>query len=286
MYGCWRKGINNALAICNREVLHKNLKFTVPILNRCAVITSIRQYSNSKPFIEIKVDRSELGSGYDSIKNNELSDDEILKYKEPITPLGKELKSYIKNRGPLSINEFMTQALTHNVYGYYQNKLNAQKIGSSGDFITSPEMSSLFSEMVTIWCVGVWESMNKPSRLNLIELGPGNGTLMNDILEISRKNFPSFHQAIQVCMVEMSNEMHRKQCELLECKDVIAKDHCLISVTKHGNRVGWYKQLFQVYEDKDNSGYPMLAIGHEFLDAFPVYQFIHTASGRWDIYVF
>ena len=245
----------------------------------------VRNCTNSASFVEIKVDRSELGLGYNS-KQKELTEDEILKYKEPITPLGKELKSYIKNRGPLSISEFMTQALTHNLYGYYQNKLNSQKIGSGGDFITSPEMSSLFGEMVTVWCVGVWESMQKPSRLNLVELGPGNGTLMKDILDITSRRFPEFHRAVQVCMVEVSGEMQRKQSALLGCGSATSRDHCLVSSTGHGTRVGWYKQLFQVYEDADNRPHPMLALGHEFLDAFPVYQFIHTPAGRASRHVF
>ena len=77
-------------------------------------------------------------------------------FKEPLTPLAKELITYIKNRGPLSMNEYMTQALTHNLHGYYQNKINENKIGSSGDFITSPEISPLFGEMVAIWCVNMW----------------------------------------------------------------------------------------------------------------------------------
>ena len=111
-------------------------------------------------YIEMNIDRSALGGGYDSLLkedgSGELTPEQMKEFKEPLTPLAKELITYIKNRGPLSMNEYMTQALTHNLHGYYQNKINENKIGSSGDFITSPEISPLFGEMVAIWCVNMW----------------------------------------------------------------------------------------------------------------------------------
>jgi SAM-dependent MidA family methyltransferase len=68
------------------------------------------------------------------------------------------------------------KALHHEKYGYYQQK--KEKIGAGGDFITSPEISQLFGEMVGIWCLATWENMGRPDAINLVELGPGNGTLM------------------------------------------------------------------------------------------------------------
>jgi len=315
---------------------------------------------NDESFVELKIDRGGLGGGYDSVLQPEaLSTEDIDKYKEPLTPLGKELQSYINNRGPMSLNEFMTQALTHNQHGYYQNKLNnSNKIGSSGDFITSPEISSLFGEMITVWCVSMWENMKCPPKFKLVECGPGNGTLMKQILSVSSRRFPAFHAAARVNLVEVSDEMQRIQFEELGCKKIetpVAQTDAVSAAYVHaklkdtgssvspadgvknnnsygsttrvgvvrdadvprrapGNRnrarvksdigegsnstaadqrvtveavteggvpVTWYKQFFQI---SDSSGkdeaLPLLAIGQEFLDTFPVYQFIHT-SGGW-----
>jgi SAM-dependent MidA family methyltransferase len=317
-------------------------------------------------FIELKIDRSGLGGGYDGVlQSPALTPEDIKKYKEPLTPLGKELQSYINNRGPMSLNEFMTQALTHNQHGYYQNKLNnSNKIGSSGDFITSPEISSLFGEMITVWCVSMWENMNRPAQFKLVECGPGNGTLMKQILSVSSRRFPAFHAAARVNLVEVSDEMQRIQFEELGCTRVevevpkkavsevaavqadgrvadsgaavknnnsyrsttragvaverdehvprrapgsrnqaipkdsgdgggaglsaAAKRVSVEAITADGVPVTWYKQFFQVADGTggekgggDNQAQlPLLAIGQEFLDTFPVYQFIHT-SGGW-----
>ena len=75
--------------------------------------------------------------------------------------------------------------------------------GASGDFTTSPEISQMFGEMVGIWCVSTWESMGKPEKIRLVELGPGRGTLMHDILRVASR-FSGFHQALELHLVEMS----------------------------------------------------------------------------------
>jgi NADH dehydrogenase [ubiquinone] 1 alpha subcomplex assembly factor 7 len=88
--------------------------------------------------------------------------------------------------------------LHHEKYGYYQQK--KEKIGAGGDFITSPEITQLFGEMVGIWCLATWENMGRPPVINLVELGPGNGTLMRDVLNIVTK-FPEFQSALQVIII-------------------------------------------------------------------------------------
>lgn len=192
----------------------------------------------------------------------------------------------------------------HEKYGYYQQK--KEKIGVGGDFITSPEISQLFGEMVGIWCLATWESMGKPSVINLVELGPGNGTLMKDVLRIV-KNFPAFQSALKVSLVEVSPVMRELQREALECVD--SRDHpaadvpvsapatvteadpeqpphnewaeqteaaCMQGITKGGIPVAWYNYLKHVPPG------PSLYVGHEILDAFPVHQFSKTAEGgRW-----
>jgi hypothetical protein len=95
--------------------------------------------------------------------------------KEPMSNLARDLRSYIKMRGPITLHDYMAQALNHSAFGYYQ--YNSEKIGSQGDFITSPEISQLFGECVAVWCMSVWTSLGCPEEIKIIELGPGKGTL-------------------------------------------------------------------------------------------------------------
>jgi hypothetical protein len=99
----------------------------------------------------------------------------LVAVKEPMSPLARDLRSYIKMRGPITIHDYMAQALNHSAFGYYQYK--SEKIGTQGDFITSPEISQLFGECVAVWCVSVWKSLGSPKAIKIVELGPGKGTL-------------------------------------------------------------------------------------------------------------
>lgn len=183
------------------------------------------------------------------------------------------------------------QALHHEKYGYYQQK--KEKIGTGGDFITSPEISQLFGEMIGIWSLAAWENMGRPAAINVVELGPGNGTLMKDMLNILSK-FPEFHKALSVSMVEISPSMRELQLQALECSErstteMVGSDDqpvndwaeqteaaCMTATTKSGIPIAWYNYLKHV-----PSG-PSLYIGHEILDAFPVHQFSKTTEqGRW-----
>jgi NADH dehydrogenase [ubiquinone] 1 alpha subcomplex assembly factor 7 len=102
----------------------------------------------------------------------------------------------------------MAQSLNHSPHGYYQHKL--EKIGIEGDFITSPEISQIFGEMIGVWCYFVWESLGKPNKINLVELGPGKGTLMKDLLHVCEK-FGGFKSCLNVHMIELSQTMRRYQ---------------------------------------------------------------------------
>ncbi|MEO1544339.1 MAG: SAM-dependent methyltransferase, partial [Pseudomonadota bacterium] len=114
------------------------------------------------------------------------------------TPLALELKARIKARGPMSVRDYMHACLYDETHGYYRR---ADVIGTRGDFTTSPEISQLFGEIIGIWAAVVWKTIGAPERFNLIELGPGRGTLMADALRASRL-VPGFLEAADVALVE------------------------------------------------------------------------------------
>ena len=93
------------------------------------------------------------------------------------------------NNKDLPLDQFIEFALYDKADGYYMKK---NPFGKEGDFITAPEMSQLFGEMIGMWCMSHWMSLGKPKTIDLLELGPGKGTLMKDILSVAKK-FPDFH---------------------------------------------------------------------------------------------
>ena len=99
------------------------------------------------------------------------------------TPLTSLLKSQIQATGPLTVPEFMTLALQHPDHGYYRQR---EAIGAAADFVTAPEISQVFGELVGLWLVQRWIDLGQPSRVLLLEFGPGKGTLMADALRAAR----------------------------------------------------------------------------------------------------
>ena len=93
---------------------------------------------------------------------------------EPRTPLDAEIRRLIGAAGPMPIAEYMQLCLTHPRHGYY---INRDPLGSGGDFVTSPEISQMFGELIGLWMTAVWQQMGAPENVRIIELGPGRGTL-------------------------------------------------------------------------------------------------------------
>jgi hypothetical protein len=169
------------------------------------------------------VDRSGLiGGGVESFYNAsemgaqssdaEMDAETIAIKKEPMTPLARDLVSYIKLKGPITLHDYMAQSLNHVLHGYYQS--SGEVIGEKGDFITAPEVSQLFGEMLGIWCLSMWMQMGSPPKINLIEMGPGKGSLMKDMLRVAVR-FPNFYRALRVHMVELSATLRVTQHSLL-----------------------------------------------------------------------
>ena len=93
--------------------------------------------------------------------------------------LGRLLAKRIALHGPITIADYMAEALGHPKHGYYMTR---DVFGAAGDFITAPDISQMFGELIGLWCVEVWEGMGRPAPFNLVELGPGRGALMADAL--------------------------------------------------------------------------------------------------------
>ncbi|KAL6497499.1 hypothetical protein OROHE_027128 [Orobanche hederae] len=189
--------------------------------------------------------------------------------------LVKHLKNIIKFRGgPITVAEYMEEVLTNPKAGFY---INRDVFGAGGDFITSPEVSQMFGEMVGVWAMCLWEQMGQPERVNLVELGPGRGTLLADLLRGASK-FKNFTEALQIHMVECSPALQKLQYQNLKCKteegvDGTEERRCISTLA--GTPVSWHATLEQV-----PVGLPTIIIAHEFYDALPVHQF-QKASRGW-----
>ncbi|XVF60480.1 hypothetical protein PTKIN_Ptkin08bG0050500 [Pterospermum kingtungense] len=188
--------------------------------------------------------------------------------------LVKHLKGIIKFRGgPICMAEYMEEVLTNPKAGFY---INRDVFGAEGDFITSPEVNQMFGEMVGVWAMCLWEQMEQPKRVNLIELGPGRGTLMADLLRGASK-FKNFTESLHIHMVECSPALQKLQHQSLKCID---EDNTSEGVgrrflsTLAGTPVSWHAALEQV-----PSGLPTIIIAHEFYDALPIHQFQRASRG-------
>ena len=165
------------------------------------------------------------------------------------------LKRHIRAQGPLSLADYMSLCLTHPEHGYYTNRT---AIGAKGDFITAPEISQMFGEMLGLSLAHYWMEMGAPSAFTLAELGPGRGTLMADILRATRA-VPGFHQAMTLALVELSPKLRDEQSRALRDYDPI-----------------WVNDLTSLGAQHNN---PLLLVANEFFDALPIRQFIRSDKG-------
>ncbi|KAJ1335430.1 NADH dehydrogenase [ubiquinone] 1 alpha subcomplex assembly factor 7 [Microdochium nivale] len=191
------------------------------------------------------------------------------------TPLAKQLTEAISMTGPVPLASFMRMCLTADVGGYYTGAIEQgrDQFGQRGDFITSPEISQVFGELVGIWFVAEWMSQGKPKGVELIEVGPGRGTLMDDMLR-TIKNFTPLASSVEVIyMVEASKELRETQKTLLCGKDAVMEKTKTgwRSTSKHLNvPVVWAETIMGVPQSADKAPF---IVAHEFFDALPIHAF-------------
>ena len=166
--------------------------------------------------------------------------------------LRERLAAGIGAGGPISVAQYMTACLHDPDFGYYATR---PAIGEAGDFITAPMISQMFGEMLGVWAASAWELMGRPAELRMVEIGPGDGTLMSDVLKTVR-HAPGFLEAADVWLVETSAPLRRRQAKAL------------------GETVRWAASLAEV-----PAGAPTLVVANELLDCLPARQFVRTAIG-------
>jgi NADH dehydrogenase [ubiquinone] 1 alpha subcomplex assembly factor 7 len=170
-----------------------------------------------------------------------------------MTPLAVIIRDKIAANGPISIADYMAMALGHPEHGYY---IKRDPFGLRGDFITAPEISQIFGEMIGVWCAQIWMHMGA-GPISIVELGPGRGTLMADMLRAT-KSVAGFHDAITIHMVETSPTLAHAQYMLLR---------------ELHPRVEWLDSAAELPASKT------LLVANEFFDALPIKQYVMTDEG-------
>ncbi|KAL8371423.1 hypothetical protein RB595_001294 [Gaeumannomyces hyphopodioides] len=195
------------------------------------------------------------------------------------TPLAEQLAAAISATGPVPLASFMRMCLTSDLGGYYTGALEdgRDQFGVKGDFVTSPEVSQVFGELIAIWFVAEWMSQGRPARgVELIELGPGRGTLMDDMLRTLRR-FGSMAQTIDaVYMVEASPELRMSQKNLLCGEDAPMTESKVgyHSVCKHMEiPIVWTETVKSIPYDAAKTPF---IVAHEFFDALPIHAFLNS----------
>lgn len=171
------------------------------------------------------------------------------------TPLAGIIGAEIASGGPMTVARYMSLALGHRAHGYY---MSGDPFGARGDFITAPEISQMFGELIGLWCADTWSKMAIGGPVLVAELGPGRGTLMADALRAARA-LPPFFRNLEVHLVETSPYLRRRQEETLET--------C-------GKPVHWHDRLEELPQG------PLLVIANELFDALPAHQF-EARDGAW-----
>lgn len=171
------------------------------------------------------------------------------------TPLAQKIKSIIRLNGPLSVTDYFSLCLADPEHGYYRIR---EPFGRSGDFVTAPEISQLFGEMIGIFLVNAWERHGSPAPVILAEIGPGRGTMMADILRVIERVSPGLYELCAVHLIETSERLQKVQSQTL---------------VEHKPKISWHTSF-----DTLPPGF-LLLVANELFDAVPIRQFVKTPQG-------
>jgi len=170
-----------------------------------------------------------------------------------LSPLYDVIRRRIAQTGPITVADYMALCLDDPQHGYYATR---DPFGAAGDFVTAPEISQMFGELIGLWAATVWRMIGAPPAFNLVELGPGRGTMMADALRAARI-VPGFREAAAVRLVETSPVLRARQRRTLEAFGSIA----------------WHDSLDSVPDG------PSIILANEFFDALPVHQAVRERDG-------
>ncbi len=172
-----------------------------------------------------------------------------------MTALGAALIGRIAETGPISVEDFMSACLGDPAHGYYAGSRVAARIGGAGDFITAPEISQVFGELLGLWAAETWRVLGAPPTVRLVELGPGRGTLMADALRAVAAVAPAFRAALRLHLVEISPLLREAQRAALSGADPT-----------------WHDSIDAVPRG------PLIVLANEFFDALPVRQLVRSGE--------
>ncbi|WP_395172630.1 class I SAM-dependent methyltransferase [Roseibium alexandrii] len=171
-----------------------------------------------------------------------------------MTALKEKLRQQIAAEGPITVATYVARCLGDPEYGYYTTR---EPFGRKGDFITAPEVSQMFGELIGAVCLKAYETLGAPSIFQLVELGPGRGTLMADFLRVASHR-PEFLEAATLNLVEISPRLRQVQTQTLRNTQLPPN----------------FRNTFQDVPDG-----PLIVIANEFFDALPIHQFVKTPNG-------
>ena len=153
----------------------------------------------------------------------------------------------LKEKKSIPLDQFINISLYDKKFGYYMKN---NPFGKKGDFITSPQVSNLFGEMLAVWCVAFWKNIGSPNKIILVELGPGDGSLCKNLLSAFSK-FENFYNSLEINLLEISEKLKKIQKSKV-----------------NNNKVKWIKNISEI-----NSG-PTIFLGNEFFDSLPIKQLL------------
>ncbi|WP_343312440.1 class I SAM-dependent methyltransferase [Brucella sp. BE17] len=172
----------------------------------------------------------------------------------PDTPLKDRLKRLIAATGPISVADYMATCLGDPEAGYY---ITRDPFGREGDFITAPEVSQMFGELIGIWAIGIWDALGRPTNAVICEIGPGRGTLMNDMLRTMAKLAPQLVASASIAMVETSPRLADLQKQKL---------------SQSSASIGWFERFTDIPDG------PLILVANELFDAIPFRQFVKSGE--------